>query len=587
MKEKIIYLLLSLMLLASCTGNRKYDDLMQRADSIMDADDDSATVAIRMLDGVKSLQPEFTKGQRMRYELLRHKAMNKAYVSFTSDSIMKEVVDYYDHHGSANERMLAYYVLGCVYRDLHEAPLALEKYNKATEFADTAANDCDYKTLSRIYYQMGILFDKQYLPYQELKAFDKAEKYAYLAKDTLKAIVFYQNKEAAYNYLNDKDAAIAINLHAAKLFRKYGYEREARIAFGCNYAYYMEKKDYKKAQKAFKAYSMSGYEGNAEYADAKAYVLYEKGLYYMSLNQLDSASHYLQHSFLLSHSLSVKSATSKALAQYYLKVNQSALAAKYALISSAYNDSDLIEARRTQLQQMQAMYDYSRHQGLAVVAEKKAMSRTRIIYMLIIVGFVFFVLISFLYRRMLVSKKRKLETAEHLYEDSLIRLNSLQMEWEELSKEKDSSLALVIREKEEAISGLKEELKDILDKYSVPLIPETDVLLKNSSIYKKLQYIEMHPKKKMEEEDWRELATTVERIIPPFVHILKDMLSEQEYRVCLLVRLGVPVSFVGTLVGLSVSGVSAIRKRMLEKVCHQSGSPKDFDNFIFQLSEKK
>ena len=194
MKENVIFLLLIIMLLASCAGNRKYDDLMHRADSIMNADDDSAKVAIRMLDGVKSQLSEFTKKQRMRYELLRHKAMNKAYVSFTSDSIMKEVVDYYGHHGSANERMLANYVLGCVYRDLHEAPLALEKYNKATEFADTAANDCDYKTLSRIYYQMGILFDKQYLPYQELKAFDKAEKYAYLAKDTLKAIVSYQNK---------------------------------------------------------------------------------------------------------------------------------------------------------------------------------------------------------------------------------------------------------------------------------------------------------------------------------------------------------------------------------------------------------
>ena len=32
---------------------------------------------------------------------------------------MKEVVDYYDRHGSANERMLANYVLGCVYRDMH------------------------------------------------------------------------------------------------------------------------------------------------------------------------------------------------------------------------------------------------------------------------------------------------------------------------------------------------------------------------------------------------------------------------------------------------------------------------------------
>lgn len=39
------------MILASCAGNRKYDDLMQRADSIMNVDDDSAKVAIRMLDG--------------------------------------------------------------------------------------------------------------------------------------------------------------------------------------------------------------------------------------------------------------------------------------------------------------------------------------------------------------------------------------------------------------------------------------------------------------------------------------------------------------------------------------------------------
>ena len=50
MKEKVIFLLLIIMLLASCAGNRKYDDLMQRADSIMNVDDDSAKVAIRMLE---------------------------------------------------------------------------------------------------------------------------------------------------------------------------------------------------------------------------------------------------------------------------------------------------------------------------------------------------------------------------------------------------------------------------------------------------------------------------------------------------------------------------------------------------------
>ena len=111
MKEKVIFLLLIIMILTSCAGNRKYDDLMQRADSIMNVNDDSAKVAIRMLDGVKPQLLEFSKAQKMRYELLRHKAMNKACITFTSDSVMKEVVDYYDHHGSANERMLANYVL--------------------------------------------------------------------------------------------------------------------------------------------------------------------------------------------------------------------------------------------------------------------------------------------------------------------------------------------------------------------------------------------------------------------------------------------------------------------------------------------
>ena len=35
MKSKVMYLLIVIMILASCAGNRKYDDLMQRADSIM------------------------------------------------------------------------------------------------------------------------------------------------------------------------------------------------------------------------------------------------------------------------------------------------------------------------------------------------------------------------------------------------------------------------------------------------------------------------------------------------------------------------------------------------------------------------
>ena len=583
MKEKVIYLLLILLILTSCAGNRKYDDLMQRADSIMNVNDDSAKVAIRMLDGVKSQLPEFSKAQKMRYELLRHKAMNKAYISFTSDSKMKEVVDYYDRHGSANERMLANYVLGCVYRDMHEVPLALEYYNKATEQADTTAADCDYGTLYRVYSQMGFLFSKQYLPYQLLDAFGKAEKYAYLAKDTLNAIINYQNKGDAYDYLGRKDSVVAINLRSANMFKRIGDNYNAAIALGCNYSYYIEKQDSVNAKKAFEAYFSTGYEGNSNYGDAKAFLLCEKGRYYMFISRIDSAFSCLNQSLKLSKSYSNKAAATKVLAQYYARVNKPVLAMKYALKSSEYNDSDLLAVRESQLQQIQSMYNYGRNQEIARKAELKAERITMLVYVLIAGGVVIFLLLTHLYLKQLKKKKEKILVTKHLYDDSLLKLRQKQEELELLRTVNDRKIADVIKEKEQTINKLKEDLKDIRDKYSNSSLSDVDILLKESSIYKRIKYLELHPKETMRENDWIELEETIEQLIPSFIPLLKNRLNVIAYRICLLVKLEISTSSIAILLGLSSSAISKYRKVMLEKLCGRSGKPKDFDEYIRQI----
>ena len=583
MKEKVIYLLLIIMILTSCAGNRKYDDLMQRADSIMNVNDDSAKVAIRMLDGVKSQLPEFSKAQKMRYELLRHKAMNKAYISFTSDSKMKEVVDYYDRHGSANERMLANYVLGCVYRDMHEVPLALEYYNKAAEQADTTAADCDYGTLYRVYSQMGFLFSKQYLPYQLLDAFGKAEKYAYLVKDTLNAIINYQNKGDAYDYLGKKDSVVAINLRSANMFKRIGDNYNAAIALGCNYSYYIEKQDSVNAKKAFEAYFSTGYEGNSNYGDAKAFLLCEKGRYYMFISRLDSAFSCLNQSLKLSKSYSNKAAATKVLAQYYARVNKPVLAMKYALKSSEYNDSDLLAVRESQLQQIQAMYNYGRNQEIARKAELKAERITMLVYVLIAGGVVIFLLLTHLYLKQLKKKKEKILVTKHLYDDSLLKLRQKQEELELLRTVNDRKIADVIKEKEQTINKLEDDLKDIRDKYSNSSLSDVDILLKESSIYKRIKYLELHPKEIMRENDWIELEETIEQLIPSFIPLLKNRLNVMAYRICLLVKLEISTSSIAILLGLSSSAISKYRKVMLEKLCGRSGKPKDFDEYIRQI----
>ena len=583
MKEKVLYLLLIIMLLASCAGNRKYDDLMQRADSIMNVNDDSATVAIRMLDGIKPQLPEFSQSQKMRYELLRHKAMNKACITFTSDSVMKEVVDYYDNYGSANERMLANYVLGCVYRDMNEAPLALEYYNKATEQADTTAADCNYGTLYRVYSQMGFLFSKQYLPYQLLDAFGKAEKYAYLAKDTLNAIINYQNRESAYYYLGNKDSVIAINLRASNMFKRIGDNYNAAIALGCNYSYYIEKQDSVNAKKAFEAYFSTGYEGNSNYGDAKAFLLCEKGTYYMFVSRLDSAFSCLNQSLKLSKSYSNKAAATKVLAQYYARVNKPVLAMKYALKSSEYNDSDLLAVRESQLQQIQAMYNYGRNQEIARKAELKAERITMLVYVLIAGGVVIFLLLTYLYLKQLKKKKEKILVTKHLYDDSLLKLRQKQEELELLRTVNDRKIADVIKEKEQTINKLEDDLKDIRDKYSNSSLSDVDILLKESSIYKRIKYLELHPKEIMRENDWIELEETIEQLIPSFIPLLKNRLNVIAYRICLLVKLEISTSSIAILLGLSSSAISKYRKVMLEKLCGRSGKPKDFDEYIRQI----
>ena len=576
----LLFFLILFSMLLSCTGNKAYDQQLSKADSIMDIADDSAQIAIKMLDALKPEWSKFTKAQRMRYDLLYHKAMNKAYIDFTSDSTMLEVVDYYEHHGTANDKMLAYYILGCVYRDMHEAPMALEYYNKATEQADTAAQDCDYATLCRVYSQMGVLFSKQYLPYQELFSFEKATHYAYKAHDTLNAIRYYYNKTGAYTYLDNEDSAIIVNTRAAELFRKHGYDRAADIAFGCNYVYYLKRNNIDKAKKAFEAYNRANFVGNQNYEDSYAFLLYEKGLFFLQTNQLDSAYCKLNESLKFSKSFSNKAITTKTLAQYYLKRNNPILAAMYAMKSTEYNDSDLVRVRKTQLHQLQAMYDYSRNKRLAMVAEQKSEKRIMVIYVVILCSIILFCLSIFIYKLQMNKKNHRISLIQQLYNDSLLKLQSNQRE---LQRVKDLNELEVIQQKEEVIMNLKNTIKDIREKFSGSLLTDTDIILQNSAIFRKIQFITLHPKEKLSNEDWIELSDFIEQLIPSFPQILKNRLTEKEYHICLLIRLHISPSSISNLVELSNSGVSLSRKRMLEKVCGKDGTAKDFDKFILSL----
>lgn len=575
----VLLAIVSLFVLAGCHGDKQYDDLLQQADSIMNIDDDSAKVAIKLLDKVKPQLNDFSKAQRMRYQLLYHKAMNKADISFSSDSIMKNVAAYYEKHGTSNERMLAYYMLGCVHRDIHEAPLALEYYNKATEQADTVSQDCDYSTLYRIYSQMGVLFEKQYLCNQEFIAYNKATKYAYMAKDTLNALLCYMN---SYIDLKQNDSIIARNLRAANLLRKHGYNYYANMAFGSNYPYYIKKNDYIKAKEAFEEYKKINFEGNSNYKDASAYLLYNEGMYYLFANQLDSAHISFQKSYIYAQSYSNKCAATKGLAKYYTKTNHSALAAKYALLSSEYNDSSLYELRESQLQQMQAMYDYSRNQKLAKEAEYKAKQRLNTIYLIIISSCLILLSAVYIYRKNIRKRNHKLLVAQRLYKASILKLQTTKTELAHLKNLNETKIAALIKEKEAVIENLQKEINQYESIHSGRNLVEINKQLMDTFVYKKLAYIECHPQEKITDETWDNLEETLEGMIPSLANI-KLKLSKKEYRICLLTRLHFSPSAISCFMQCNLPDISMSRKRMLSKLCEKDGKPKELDEYIQHL----
>lgn len=572
------------MSLSSCS-NRKYEQTITRADNLMELSQDSARSALAILDSIRPDLSKMGKSTQMRYQLVYAKGMNKGYVDFTTDSLMKEIVDYYDNHGTCQQQMLAHYLLGCVYRDLGDSPASLSCYNDAVEKVDTTSSDCDYKLLTRVYEQQGALFLSQSMPQNALSAYQKAEKYAWIAKDTLSAVLSYEHLGNIYEYMGNMNKVIEVYENASRRYRQYGYPVQAARALGGAIQALILTKQYAKAKKYMDVFEAeSGYfqkDSCYSYINYSHYY-YLKGLYCLESHS-DSAKYWFTKCQEFAKTNNNKSFSAYAWYLYYIKHQQMDSVAKYSEQAFAYNDSANLDMERDLMQKMQAIYDYNRWKNVAHNEEIKATraNLTLLVSILVSVSVIIIGILTFLVYR----KKRKLELQEKEEQENQIRqqIYYTKQELELLRTVNDRKIADVIKEKEQTINKLKEDLKDIRDKYSNSSLSDVDILLKESSIYKRIKYLELHPKETMRENDWIELEETIEQLIPSFIPLLKNRLNVMAYRICLLVKLEISTSSIAILLGLSSSAISKYRKVMLEKLCDRSGKPKDFDEYIRQI----
>ena len=90
----------------------------------------------------------------------------------------------------------------------------------------------------------------------------------------------------------------------------------------------------------------------------------------------------------------------------------------------------------------------------------------------------------------------------------------------------------------------------------------------------------------LKEKDWLRIEGEIEVLFSGFKEKLQALypdFSDFEYRLCLLIRLGMRPVDMAELTAHTKESVTAARRRMYEKVFRKKGTPKDWDSIVLSL----
>ncbi|MBR1558170.1 MAG: hypothetical protein IJ647_10535, partial [Prevotella sp.] len=387
---------------------------------------------------------------------------NRNYVPFTSDSTLREVAAYFDHplHFwiTANDRLRAHYALGCVYRDLHDAPIALLTWEDAIAAADTTAADCDFATLFRVYGQMASIYFRQSMPEKELGAREAYCKYALLAGDTLNYIRGLLLRNEAFLALGDTAAIYQNIANVRQLYLQRGLKAEAAQVYPTAIQIAIDKQQFVRADSMMQIFEQESEllsEGGTIAQGYERYY-YHKGMYYLGVGQPDSAEHWFRK--LLQCEPALIDAYRGLLSLYRQKSDADSVF-RYARL---YEDALARYLKRTHIQSVdlaKGMYDYSSQQQLAQRESRRAntfrFALVMLLAVMIIVGLQF----------MRYSHKKSAERRKQLatYRKTLDDLDAARRETELLqqSLSKNDATRKLLKEKEDQIGQLEMIVKEL------------------------------------------------------------------------------------------------------------------------------
>ena len=284
----IIPLLLFCLALACCNGGSNTANMRELSaiDSLL-SKARQYELAQQRLD---SLHPDgFNKAERAYYSLLLTQSHYKNYINDTTDAMINDAVDYYEHHGDREKYTRSLLYKGCVYQVMGDAENAITSYKDA----ENAAEDGDLENKAFAKLRLATLYadNSNYADLKIRKYKEALDLYNQLG-DKHYQIVCLTDMGGYYRSLPDKrDSALYYINQAIQLSEA---EHENWFLFQNLYQraemYCLITKEYDKARvdilKAIAA-------GKDEIDHPRAH--YVAAETYLNLGRPDSALYYLNH----------------------------------------------------------------------------------------------------------------------------------------------------------------------------------------------------------------------------------------------------------------------------------------------------
>ena len=508
---------------------------------------------------------------------------NRNDLPFTVQDV-QPFVHFFDSHGTPNDRLLAHYLLGRAYHEAGEAPMALECYQKAAECADTLSADCDYPQLARVYAQMSQIFYEQGLYRDQIVFQQLSSEYAWKGKDTLAALMSYEQKSQAYFHLNMPDSLLYICEDVSSLYRKYGYTPYAATALGYTLDELVHRKEFEKARRYIQIY-----ESESEFFDSLGNIekgreiyYYVKGLYFLHTNALDSAEYYFRKELRDGMDFDCQNTGALGLSEIYQKHRRPDSVAKYVLYAYAMLDSMHSHLTSREVKRIQSLYDYTRNQKIAELEREKASERQHLIYILLMVVLLLLALSGIAILKYRQNKQQRV-ALEEKYQHSLDAIQKARKDISALSKYKEQNNDL-IREKEKLIHE-QETIRNTMLQNEKVLRENAQKQFKSSTIYRrviKLADTGVQPSK----QEWQELQDTLLDSYPNFSELMtksSQNLDDREYKICILVRAGISPGAIASMLEIQSSIVTRTRTNLLLKIFGKYGTSKEFDIMLRRI----